>query len=459
MNKTINQTFGAPLLKSGKTWKINQLATAQAFASDYRIFWDQVRQTFTSVHDSDQVFRPLTITTAKSHLTECLQRLASNAKAELSNLSITDKKLSGILEIVKSRSMAPDVTKGRLFPVANGVLDFSGPRIKRLPHDQAYGFRFASPVSWDAKATCPKFKAMLERVLPDRQDRQLLQMYLGAPMTGMNQTRRMLWIHGPAGTSKSTIMSIHRKIFGDYLTGELKTALLTTRFEKSHLLDKRLLIAPDAPADILSVSGAKSLKHMLGGDITQAEVKFGGTESLHGDFFVIITSNGELRINLEGDEEAWIERMLVLDLVGGTLTEKKANFADALVAEEGPGILRWMAEGGRLYLREVEKTGDIKLTTSQLQRIENLVMASKSLEVFVNQKIGFIEGQNLTVDEILRAYSLFCKERGWEPVSSHVLYARLPDLMLHKHGATKSSSINRDDSKRPGYENVILLAQ
>ena len=331
-------------------------------------------------------------------------------------------------------------------------------KIRPLRFYPEYGFKTGSNVGYKPEAKCPKFLALLEQILPDAKDRRLLQMYLGGAFTGRNHTRRMLVMRGPTGSGKSTIMKIQETILGYGWVGDLRPEFLGSQFELSHSLDVRQMSAKDVAANTLSVQGAKHLKHLLGGDITQAEVKYGGKKRVSGNYFVVITSNSDLRIALENDEDAWLSRLLVLDFTKIAGQHFDLGYVDRLIKEEAPGILNFFLEGGMMYLREVRKHGDLRQTPAQTRRAENLVMASKSLEVFVTSKLVFCNGPDMTNDEVIKAYADFCKGRGWTPISSAVLYSQLPDLMLHKLGATKAANVVREGVRHKGYRNVSIKA-
>lgn len=455
--KNNSVSYGPTFIKSGNKLKLSHVEAARSFVKLMGISWDANTRCFLHFNKTNKTFQPISILDTKELLVTHISAQARKAALSTAILNPSNAKLNDVLEFAKSLNPAVVCDANGLLPVANGVVRFRKTKVSLLRHHAKYGLRHCLPYEFNPDAACPRFTEMIQRVLPAPEDRRLLQMYLGGPLTGLNQTRRMLLMHGPTGTGKTTILKIQESILGAGLVGDLRTGLLESRFEKSHLIGKRQLSAKDVPSNFLKSQGAKSLKHLVGGDGTQAEVKFGGKVNIHGSFFVVMPSNSELRVSLEGDEEAWMKRLIVLDFVAVRPKKVTANFADVLLAEEGPGILRWLVEGGMQYLIEVGKHGDIQLNRAQQQRVEDLVLASKSLEVFASSKVGFIEGQSLTNEELIRAYSEFCKKRAWEPVSSHVLYSRLPDLMLHRHGALKAADIMRNGVKQKGYHNVILL--
>ena len=76
---------------------------------------------------------------------------------------------------------------------------------------------------------------------------------------------------------------------------------------------KTLLIGSDVPGNFLQRSGAEVLKKLTGHDFIEAEFKGGNARtSLTGVFNILITSNNRLRVRLDGDEEAWRRRLLLV---------------------------------------------------------------------------------------------------------------------------------------------------
>ena len=457
--KALNKSSIGPVIwiDDKKKSKLNHMAFAHAFVENLDIHWCTETKTFHAHDERDHIFKPLPPDGAKDLLGAFITEVAKEVNVTQEHLNITDAKLESVLKLARSIDPLRPANHLGCLPVQNGVVYFGSRQVSLVPNIRKYGFRYVMPFEYHKDAECPMFEAMVERVLPDPHDRRVFQMYLGAPLTGLNCTRRMLVMKGPTGTSKSTILKIQETILSPKMVADLRAGLLGSRFEKSFLLEKQQLSAKDVPANFLQSQGAKSLKHLVGGDGTEAEIKGGGKAQIHGNFFVVITANGELRIALEGDESAWAERLIVLDFTGGKAKKSKADYAAALLKEEGNGIFRWLCDGGMAYLKEVRAHGDIRLSAAQRLRVDNMVLASKSLEVFVSSKLAYLEGQDMTNDEIIRAYSVFCKERGWEPVSSHVLYSRLPDLVLHKLGASKASDVIRNGARHKGYRNLILL--
>jgi len=107
---------------------------------------------------------------------------------------------------------------------------------------------------------------------------------------------------GTAGGGKSTLVSIVEKMLSETNVAHLRTKHLNGRFETAAFLGKRILVGKDVPGDTLSEKGARLLKSLVGGDLLQAEIKYNPTKQmLRGNFHVVIASNTNLRIALDGE--------------------------------------------------------------------------------------------------------------------------------------------------------------
>jgi len=196
---------------------------------------------------------------------------------------------------------------------------------------------------------------------------------------------------------------------------------------------------------------------LVGGDLLEAEKK-GLNQRVHlrGDFNVGITCNADLNIRLEGDVEAWRRRLMVIKYERQPPANRIADFADQLLAEEGPGILRWMVEGAMELTDSLDQKGDYQLTMEQRRRIDSLMNQSDSARMFVETKVVSAPGCDIAGNELLGAYYEFCEARGWHPFSGSELTTQLPRQMLEIHKTTKRHDIQRDDKAVRGYKNVRL---
>ena len=276
-------------------------------------------------------------------------------------------------------------------------------------------------------------------------------------LLGPNTCHGIFIIRGTAGGGKSTLVTIVEKILGEENTAYLRTKHLTGRFETSAFIGKRVLVGKDVPGDTLTENGARLLKSLVGGDLLQAEIKYNPTkQAIRGDYHVIIASNNRLRIALDGDEEAWRRRLLVVDFEKPKPSKPIPDFAERLVAEEAAGILNWLIQGALCYRADMNKRGMLALSERQQQRVATLLHDSDSVLSFVEQRLAKREKSDVSSEELLLGYHALCTEKKWRPVSGHHFQVRLPDLLCERFTICRRNDIMREGKAVRGYKNLAL---
>ena len=333
-----------------------------------------------------------------------------------------------------------------------------GAKLRRLlDHDPKYPFKYSSGIKYDPKANARQFtEELLPKVL-GADDIALLQKYLGSTLRGPNSCHGLLLIRGPGGGGKSTLVTIFEKVLGENIVAQLRTQHLPGRFETSAFLGKRVLVGKDVFGDTLMQKGAQMLKSLTGGDLLHAEIKYNPTKQpIRGDYHVVITSNNRLRIALDGDEDAWGRRLLIVDYENEKPKKPIPDFADRLVAKEGSGILNWLIQGAAAYRKDMDKKGRLDLTDKQQQRVADLLYDSDSVRSFVEQCITKKEGSNVSSEELTIRYHKVCTDEKWTPVSGHEFQTRLPDLLCQRFHICRRNDITREGSAVRGYKGLAL---
>jgi phage/plasmid-associated DNA primase len=199
------------------------------------------------------------------------------------------------------------------------------------------------------------------------------------------------------------------------------------------------------------------VKSLVGADLIESERKFGGKHRMRGNFDIIITSNTRLRVNLDGDKEAWGRRLLVVRFNATNGTKRVSNFAQVLLREEAEGILAWIVEGARQFLAELDAAGDFKLTQSQSKAIDSVIEESASAEVFIKTGVVRMEGADATTSEIMDAYEEWCGSRGWEPESERDFKKHLDGRMRKYHRSKEHHGVIRNEKAARGYAGVTFV--
>lgn len=337
----------------------------------------------------------------------------------------------------------------------NGMLNVQTGKLH--PFSPDFKSRNATPFAWDEKATCPIFVSeLLASALPP-EDIEIIQFYMGMSLMGRNLAQRILMLTGTAGGGKSTLCAVIEGLVGVMNCTETRTKHLGERFELARLVGKTLLTGKDVKGDFLMTEGAHVLKALSGGDRLETEIKNGmTTNQIVGDYSIIITCNTRLRVRLDGDTDAWRRRLIKIDYERPKPSTPISDFANRLLAEEGSGILKWAVDGAKKLL---QRDYAFPITPAQQSRVDSLLYESDALRTFVGGQIEKSSGDNLSTDEIVEAFFVFCDDRGWTTSAVAHVERELPNAMMELHRAAKSSSIERHGKSVKGFRGVKLAGE
>jgi len=342
----------------------------------------------------------------------------------------------------------------------NGVLlfDYENQTVKLHSFSPQLVSRNLIPIDYDAHAKCARFVKELLGPL-DSDDREILQRMCGMYLSGLNTLHRILILEGAPASGKSQLAIVIKEILGAANCAELRTRLLDGRFEIGSYLGRTLVIGADVSGNFLNQDGVSRLKALTGGDLLSGEMKNGNRRvDMVGLFNALITCNSRQLVTREGDRGAWRRQLISLLYGSAGYTKIIPHFGHLLVQEEGPGILNWFIEGCLKLRADIESFGDLTLTREQQGRVDSLLDESDGLRLFIQNHLTPSETGDLTTDEIVAAYSAYCKPRKWVP-RIKIIERNLPDIMLEEFHLRPSKHISRGDPPKDlrGYSGVELV--
>lgn len=451
---------GSPFMASDKGGvALNQMFFVRRYMLEHRVLYDAGLGEFYEYDPASGLWVRQTVESIKRALAADLTKTAKETGYQSIFAKRTDGLLTAMMSLLRSLAEKQDAFARRrqAIHVANGMICFEGEQVLLRSFHPDFLSRNQCPFAYDPDADCPRFKQELLGTALDEDDARLLQRWAGGVLLGRNAAQRLLLLLGTPGGGKSTVMDILERTIGLANVSQLRTDHLGDRFELFGFVGKTLLTGKDVAANFLMSKGAYVLKALVGGDLMEGEKKgFSQRVQLRGDFNVGITCNADLNIRLEGDVGAWRRRLLVIRYDRPAPAVPIPDFADQLLAEEGPGILRWMVEGAIELLNDLQERGNFILTDEQKDRINRLMDQSDSVRRFVEQGVVTRRGADLTVTDTFTAYYEFCEQHGWHPMSTSEVNVQLPRHMLELHRATKRHDIERGDKRVRGYKHVAL---
>ena len=307
-------------------------------------------------------------------------------------------------------------------------------------------------VEFDPQAQAPQFESVLLEIVPDAEDRRVIQEYLGASLFNANRTRKILLLYGEGGCGKSVLVAFLVGILGQERVFDLNIENINNNYELSSLTTQTLLTASEAVSRALCSSGAEWIKKAVGGDFFQTKQKFQNAKVDHsGLYSLIIVSNNKLRIDVEGRGDEWLDRLIPIYFDQHIPDERKdLLLVERLLKTEGSGIFNWLLAGAR---RVRSNHWRIRVSGVQRDRVEYLLAQGKPVEVFVRNHVKLACGEYFESGQAWSFYVEIHEKAGLPMLTETQFYRQLAQVMGEVHKATVTTSL---PSQRRGYREFRL---
>ena len=442
---------------------LNPMWIVGRYLAEHDVLFEPDEGRFYTYHADAGLWRPETVAALNVQIANDLKRFADGQEADVAEQIVnarTHKFLAGLTALLQGYAERREVFRRRpkVVHVANGMLHLDTEQPELRPFGTEYLSRNAAPIAFDPAADCPRFRAELLDAALAPDDVSLVQRYAGALLLGRNLAQRILVLTGTAGGGKSTLLELIERVVGLENVGQLRTDLLAERFEVARFIGRTLLTGKDVAGRFLETTGAHVLKALVGHDLLDAERKGSNASfQVRGDFGVVITCNSRLRVRLDGDTEAWRRRLLIIKYERLPPERPERDFAAKLLASEGPGILRWLVDGARAHLEELETTGEFTLTPRQRSRVDALLAESDSVREFIRRCVERCAEADASVSELVEAYMAFCEDMGWEPLGVRSVENALADAMQEICRVARRNDIKRGGSSKKGFKGARII--
>jgi putative DNA primase/helicase len=131
------------------------------------------------------------------------------------------------------------------------------------PHSPYYFTLAALPYDYDPTAHCPNFDKFLGEVFATQESRDTLMEFMGLCMTDITWFHIMLWLLGPPGTGKGTILRILKLLVGEGNTYVTSMSQIGGTFGMEGAIGKKLIAMPDVRISHKHSNVAASLEIIL----------------------------------------------------------------------------------------------------------------------------------------------------------------------------------------------------
>lgn len=338
-----------------------------------------------------------------------VKAIIDNAKAD--GVRASAGLLSSVVELARVEIAIPAEkwdAAAEYLPCANGVLHI--PTKSLLPHTPDIYATSRLDYDYDATATCPNFMQALQQI-PDAVD--FFQEFAGYALTTEVKHEIAIWMHGPPGTGKSTVLAGLQAMLGAR-AGLLGLAdIERSRFALANLPGKTLVVSTEQPEHFISAS--HTLNAIISGEPINVEQKFKEAITVIPRAKIVWAMNNLPRVS--DANNGIMRRVKVIKFPKLEEDQRDPDLKDR-IALEGAGILNWALEGlARLNARgRFEIPHSVQEATREFQD-KNDIPALFLEEVCA--KVDLYDPKCRTgAQELYDRYSDWCKRNNHKPMSS-----------------------------------------
>lgn len=310
----------------------------------------------------------------------------------------------------------------------NGVYDFSDasspvyhPFSDRLPVVDLL------PYEYDVKATCPLWVSFLASILSEGQV-ELLRRYFGLALADRRtlpyKVERSLWLVGPGGAGKSTIMNVIRHVVGASRVSSVSLGALLSGNPENRA---RFMAAVDGK--VFNYCGEVQMDDMTKGSDTFKSIcsgepqmmrRIGGNVEMTSDVpYLVFNMNRKPRNRVIDD--ALMRRLLFVVFPTAVRECDRDPQLETKLKGEASGILNWMLEGFRHFVADGgvlsptgvgEEEGERWMTENE-QSVEAFMRSSgyRSFGYTGEMEKGIFVSVKTLYDE----YFKWCSKHGIDP--------------------------------------------
>jgi P4 family phage/plasmid primase-like protien len=324
-----------------------------------------------------------------------------------------DAKVGSAIRRLKTKSViqrtAWDV-RPDLIAFPNGVYDLTADEFRKGRHDDY--LTKACSVAYNPSAKAPRWERFLAEVFDPTPDVvPFLQELLGYMFTGYTDPHHVTFFYGAGGRNgKSTLCKILQRLCPDY----------TWTFNAQRIFGHK---TPDIPNDIADFKGYRFVysnelpkqvkltgtlvKLLSGGDEIVARQLFAANQNISPTWHMVIVSNHAPTFDDDGD--ALWDRVLCVPFKVRFEGAKQDRTLDETLLKEGEGILAWIVEGARRYIkngRQFTKIPDAVRAAGEHMR----ELARSPVDAFISERLEKDSGAATAAKDIWEAYQEWCGE-------------------------------------------------
>ncbi|QGZ94880.1 DNA primase family protein [Terricaulis silvestris] len=249
-----------------------------------------------------------------------------------------------------------------LLGVANGVLNLKTLKLVMAPASEYISKRMGCV--YDPHADAPMWNRFICEVLPNADERELLQRAIGAALFGVILDRAIVFLLGESGANgKSVLCNVLSRLFGDYHLTASADLLLQTKHDSDY---KRELTALSMGARFVSINELpkhavwddKKIRDIASKDDLAARRLYGESFSFTPTHHVFV--RGNFAPGSQDSSDAFWGRIIPVPFdVQIPRARQIGDLDEKIAARELAGVLNWALDGARAWRADGEASGSL----------------------------------------------------------------------------------------------------
>lgn len=324
---------------------------------------------------------------------------------------------------------APKATTDKvLINLENGTFEITETARKLRLWKRSDFIKYQLPFKYDESATCPKWKAFLNRVLPETDEQgqtvdkgksrqKVLAEYIGYVFTRKPKLEQTLLCFGTGANGKSVFFDVVNALLGENNVSNYSLESLGENYFRAMLANKLL----NYSSEISTRLQAQTFKQLTSGEEVEARLPYGQPMILR-DYAKLAFNCNELPRDVE-HTDGFFRRFLIVPF-NVTIPEKERNYdlADEIIKSELPGVFNWVLEG----LDRILKNRRFTECVPAEEMVSRFRVESDSVAMFLEEEnyVASINNQ-ISLTQLYRDYKTFCADDGYKPLGKRNFKKRL----------------------------------
>ena len=409
------------------------------FPSRQWLVWNEIRWEWDTTGEIERLAKE-TVRRIYDEISRFRSEDSRKALASWATKSESKRAIKDMIDLAQSEPGIP-VTPAELdanhyqLNCLNGTVDLRTGEL--LPHRREDLITKLAPVEYDPKAYDHTWeKVIKESTNGNIELQELMQRAFGYSTTGDTSEEVLFLIHGPAATSKSTIIEAVKKTLGDYaLTTDFETFIKRRdaggpRNDIARLAGSRLVVSSEIDEGKQLAEGL--IKMITGGDTVTARKLYHESFEYKPAFTLWLVANHAPKV--DPDDDAMWRRIVLIPMICQVPKELrdpkvKAHLTNPEIA--GPAILQWLLKGCLDWQHE-----GLKIPAVVQQATDDYRASQDSFSDFVSDCCIVEPDAWVSSEDLRERYASWSREHNEGRLNSNGLSDKAFAKKLHRFGCS-----------------------